>query len=349
MNNFFRLKTTVFFALVTLFMVSCSSDSNDDIFVDPDTSDFDGELSVFEDGNDNRTVSINGANVSGTTAKVKVSFKTTSNSMRRLYVTQNVSDFGAEPYKLETAGITVDDKKDGSLDLSSDNKNEFEFAIPFPVPTSADSKIVYTIWATTGRGDFRDITKRNAISDTAVGTITITGSGTSTANGIKSFSATMLAAPLGDGSSETFISLYNNKVYKISEGEETAALWDFGYYYGATHKASLASTSDYPSLFDHDNDSNTALVNVSGLTGVDQAELNKFYIAVSTIDFDAITSDSDLDVITTATSERVTDLSVGDVLEFVDQYGNKGIIKVIEISGTSGTGDFIKLDIKVQI
>jgi len=349
MNNFLKLKTSAFLVIVVLFMASCSSDSNDDIFVDPDTSAFDGELSVFEDGNDNREVSINGADITGATALVKVAFKTTTNSMRRLYVTQNVSDFGAQPYNFQIGGVTVDDKKDGSLDLASDNKNEFEFAIPFPVPTSVDSKIVYTIWATTGRGDFRDIAKRNAISDTAIGTITITGSGTSTANGIKSFTATMLSAPLEDGSSETFISLYNNKVYKISDGEETAALWDFGYYYGFTNKASLASTSDYPALFNHDNDTNTPNVNVSGLTGVAQEELNKFYIATSSIDFDAVTSASDLDGIQTITSERVIDLSVGDILEFIDQYGNKGVIKVIEISGTDGIGDFIKLDIKVQV
>ncbi|WP_299189474.1 hypothetical protein [uncultured Aquimarina sp.] len=349
MNKIFRLKSIALLSAVTLFITSCSSDSNDDIFIDPtDPTAFDGELSVFETGNDNRTVTIDAANVSGTNATVKVSFSASSNTMRRLYVTQNVSGFGAVPYDFAVAGVTVDDKKDGSLDLSSDNGDAFEFAIPFPVPTSADSNIVYTIWATTGRGDFRDISKRNAISDTAIGTITITGSGTSTANGIKTFTSTLLAAPLGDGSSDTFMSVFNNKVYKISEGEETAALWDFGYYYGFTQNASLASTSNYPELFDTNND-NVADAAVSGLTGVAQDELNKFYITTSTIDFDAITSASDLDVITQATTERVTGLSMGDVLEFTDQYGKKGMIKVTNITGTDGNDGSITLDIKVQI
>ncbi|WP_299899286.1 hypothetical protein [uncultured Aquimarina sp.] len=349
MNKIFRLKSFIMLSAITLFITSCSSDSNDDIFIDPtDPVTFDGELSVFETGTDNRTVMIDGSNVSGNNAIVKVAFRS-SNTMRRLYVTQNVSDFGAEPYNFAVGGVTVDDKKDGSLDLSSDNGDEFEFAIPFPVPTSADSNIVYTIWATTGRGDFRDISKRNAIGDTAVGTITITGSGTSTANGIKSFTSTLLAAPLGDGSSDTFMSVYNNEVYKISEGEETAALWDFGYYYGFTQKASLASTSDYPALFDDDNDASTPLVNVSGLTGVAQDELNKFYISTSLIDFDAVTSATDLDGISQATTERATELSVGDILEFTDQYGKKGVIKVTNITGTDGNDGSITLDIKVQI
>lgn len=339
MNKIFRLKSFIMLSAITLFITSCSSDSNDDIFIDPtDPVTFDGELSVFETGTDNRTLMIDGSNVSGNNAIVRVAFRS-SNTMRRLYVTQNVSDFGAEPYNFAVGGVTVDDKKDGSLDLSSDNGDEFEFAIPFPVPTSADSKIVYTIWATTGRGDFRDISKRNAISDTAVGTITITGSGTSTANGIKSFTQTMLAAPLGDGSSETFISLFNNEVYVINDGIETAALWDFGYYYGATQNASLASTANYP----------TNIIDVPAISELDASELNNFYITTSSIDFDAVTSASDLNGIATPTSERVTGLSEGDVLEFVDQYGNKGVIKVIEISGTDGTGDFIKIDIKVQI
>ncbi len=349
MNKILKFKSILFLLSISLIISSCGSDSNEDIFVPVDPgSQFDGELEVFETGTDSRMITVDGSTVSGPNATVRVAFKS-SNNMRRLYVTQNVSDFGAEPFNFSVTGVMVDDKKDGSLDLTSDNANEFEFAIPFPVPTSTDSNIVYTIWATTGRGDFRDITKRNAIDDTAVGTITISGSGTSTANGIKSFTATMLSAPLGDGSSDSFLSVFNDKVYKISEGEETAALWDFGYYYGATQNASLASTSNYPALFDDDNDSNTPLVNVSGLTGVAQAELNQFYIATSMLDFDAVISAADLDGITQATTERATNLSMGDILEFTDQYGKKGVIRVMNITGTSGSDGSITLDIKVQI
>ncbi|GAA3516571.1 hypothetical protein GCM10022393_33350 [Aquimarina addita] len=348
MNKIFKRKPILFLATIALFTASCSSDSNDDLVIDPTdpTSEFDGELSVFESGADNRTVNINSSDVSGDNATVKVSFASSS-SMRRLYVTQNVSGFGEVPFEFSVTGVTVDDKKDGSLDLTSDNANAFDFQIPFPMPTTVDSQIVYTIWATTGRGDFRDISKRNAIDDTAVGTITITGTGTSTATGINSFTSTLLAAPLGDGTSETFLSVYNNEVYKISEGEETAALWDFGYYYGATQFASLASTANFPALFDTDGDGNVDS-GVAGLTGVAQDELNNFYIATSSLDFDAVTSASDLDGIVASTSERVTGLSIGNILEFVDQYGNKGLIRVTNITGTNGNTGSITLDIKVQ-
>lgn len=338
MSKLFNLSSTIIVLALSMFIVSCESDGNDDIFVDPDGQ-FDGELTVFDTGGDTRSITINGSSVSGTTATVKVSFTNTGSTMRRLYVTQNVSGFGEVPFEFAVAGVTVDDKKDGSLDLSSDNGNGFEFAIPFPVPSASDSEIVYKIWATTGRGDFRDVTKRNAFDDDAVGTITISGSGTSTANGIRTYTQTILAAPLGDGSSETFMSLYNNEVYVINDGIETAALWDFGYYYGATGEASLASAANYP----------TNIIDVPTISGLAASELNNFYIATSALDYDAITSAADLDGISTPATERVNNLSIGDVLEFVDQYGNKGVIKVLDIEGTFNSGDFIEIAIKVQV
>lgn len=337
----------IFSCILIITLVSCSDD-NDDLIVEPG-SEFDAEIIVTENEvGDIRTATINTSNIAGTNATVKVRFETNSSSMRRVYITKNISATGEEPFQFTDQ--QVDDKADGSLDLVGDDKNEFEFQIKFPVPTVSDGTVVYKIWATTGRGDFRDVSKRNALGPTSLGQLTIrAGSGIDSANGIKSYTATMLSAPLGDGSSDTFISLYNNTVYKISDGEEYAALWDFGYYYGSSQKASLASTAEYPALFNHDDDTDTPLVAVSTLTGVDQSELNTFYITTSNIDFDSITSASQLDGITTPSSQRATDLSVNDVLEFEDKYGNKGIIKVIEINGTDGTSGFIKIDIKVQV
>lgn len=346
MNKIFRFRPIALFVLAaTIF--SCSSDDNDDLVITDPDAEFDAELIVTEAGTDDkRDVTVNAADVTGD-IKTKVVFSANSANMRRLYITQDVSATGEEPFVFTSQ--EVDEKPDGSLDLVGDDKKDFEFQLDFPKPAVTNGTVVYKLWATTGRGDFRDITKRNALGDDVVGTITVRyGSGVNDGSGIKAFTQTMLAAPLGDGSSETFISLFNNEVYKISEGEETAALWDFGYYYGNTQNASLASTSNYPALFDNDNDPDTALVNVSGLTGVAQTELNTFFIASSSIDFDAVADTSDLDAITTPTTQRVTGLSEGNVLEFVDKYGNKGVIKVAEISGTNGTGDFITLDIKVQ-
>ncbi|WP_025741649.1 hypothetical protein [Aquimarina pacifica] len=348
MNNLIQLKSLAILMLIALFTFSCGSD-NDAITISDDEEEdslYDGELSVFEQGGDNRNVTINASGLSST-ALVKIAFETTTNTMRRLYVTQNVSNFGEDPYEFSTGGVTVDDKKDGSLDLSSDNGNGFEFAIPFPIPASADSKIVYTIWATTGKGDFRDISKRNAISDTAVGTITINGSGTNDGSGLKTYETTILAAPLSSQTSQTFMSVFDGLKYRIDEGEETAALWDFGYYYGATNNASLASVANYPPLFDTTGDGNADSA-IAGVSGVAQEELNNFYITTSTLDFDTITERSDLDNISIPTSERVTNLSVGNVLEFVDSYGNKGLIKVTGLVPGDGSSGQITISIKVQ-
>lgn len=338
MKNLFKLKS-IALILFTSAIVGCSSDNNEDIFVGNETE-FDGELTVFSTGGDNRNVLINANNVTTSTASVRVAF-TSEEPMRRLYVTRNTANSGAVPFDFAVSGVTVDDKKDGSLDLSSDNRNAFEFVIPFPVPTSDDSNIVYTLWATTGRGDFRDISKRNAIGEAAIGTITITGSGSFMANGISSFTQTLLEAPLADGTSDTFISLFNGEVYKISDGEEFAALWDFGYFFGNTNRASLASASNYPSN----------IVNIPTISGVAQEELNSFFLAKSTLtsaDFDAVTSASDLSTIATPTSERVTQLAEGDIVEIEDQYGNKGLLRVTDITGTDGSSGAITFDVKIQ-
>ena len=51
---------------------------------------------------------------------------------------------------------------------------------------------------------------------------------------------------------------------------------------------------------------------------------------------------------TAITSERIQGLKVGDVVEFVDQYGNKGLIKVSNISPGFGSDGSITFDVKVQ-
>ena len=117
------------------------------------------------------------------------------------------------------------------------------------------------------------------------------------------------------------------------------AYWDFGYFYGATNNASLASTYDYPSnVID--------IVSIAKIT--DKEDLNKTYFAISTMNFDNVVNASDLNGIVKSDKQTITKLKVGDVVEFVDNYDNKGLIKVTEIKGTYNQGDYIKLDIKVQ-
>ncbi|WBX73849.1 hypothetical protein PG913_00910 [Tenacibaculum pacificus] len=270
--------------------------------------------------------------------------------MKRLYITKNVygSEQGAIAYDLSTVAAAVKTKGDGSIDLGTKEGQEFTYKIPFEAPTSTDGVVVYKLWTTrlatlgtTSKGDFRDVSKRNAYGDlNAFGTITIkAGNATATATTIKQFSAVILAAPLANGSSKSFISVYNGETYAINAGLETASFWDFGYYYGNTHKASFASASDFPK----------AIVDIADKANINitQEPLNNFYIAKSTKDFDTVTT-SELETIVTPTSEKVTNLSTGAVLEFEDKNGAKGLIKVTKIEGTDGNSGKIYFDVKIQ-
>jgi hypothetical protein len=344
MNTILKLKSIVTLLIIAAFTFSCSSDDNTDIEGPSEETTYELIVNTTNANNSKeRDIQITTDQLNST-VKVNVTF-TASNSMKRLYISKNEDGLANEPFKFTNQA--VDEKKDGSIDLVSDNKKEFTFNIDFDTPSNLNGTITYVLWATTGRGDFRDVSKRNAIGDFDFGTITIKAGNGATGNGVKSFSQTILSAPLADGSSESFISLFNSTIYKINQGEEYAAFWDFGYYYGATGKASLASASNYPMLFDTDNDE-IADASVAGISGVAQEELNNFYITTSTIDFDSITNASDLDEISVPTTERVTNLSVGDILEFVDNYGNKGVIKITEIVEGFGNDGKITFDVKVQ-
>ena len=346
MKRFLKNPIFILTLCTSLFIASCGDDNDDLVVTEPD-SEFDGEIIVTEaNSGDKRSAVINADIIDDDEVLIKVRFATTTENMRRLYITQNIGGTGIEVYNINenSEGIEIDDKADGSVDLMGDNKKEFEFQIRLAKPIIDDGTVVYTLWTTTGRGDFRDISKRNAIGDTAVGTVTLEyGSSVNATNGIKSFSETItLKAPLGDGSSETFISLFNEEIYRIDQGEEVAALWDFGYYYGVNNRASLASTISYPN----------EIINIPEISGVADAELNSFYFAKTDLtqsDFDAITIAADLDGIVQSDNQVVTNLEPGSVVEFVDSYGNKGVILVVSIVEGAGTNGEITLDIKVQI
>lgn len=317
--------------------------SDDSVFTPPvDTPVTTPELIVTEAGTgDKREISINTDKL---VAPVLVKFATTSESMRRLYITSNVNGLGADPYTFENPD--VDSKADGSVDLKSDTKKELEYLINFPTPTEDNSTIVYTLWTTTGRGDFRDAAKRNAIpvgegEAATVGTITITKGtgGTSESGNLRNLGTIKLKAPLSDESSDTFMSVFNGKTYKIND-KETAALWDFGFYYLVKSGATLASPQVY----------NTDVINVPNVSGIAVGDLNKFYFKKSTKtvqNFDDASLNSDLDF-DAPTSQDVQSLKVNDIIEFADQYGNKGLMKVTALKESYGSDGYIDITIKVQ-
>jgi hypothetical protein len=326
------------FQLGLLFMaffavVSC--DDNDEIQIDPD-KDYDVELTVAQGGaaNPNAPVTVNASTQS--TVSAKVTFTSTDKSMKRLYITQNVGGQGETIYKPTES---VDLKADGAVDLTGKNANNFDYAFELPVPSGISTgTVVYKFWTTTGNGDPRDLTQRLAVGP---GTITLNYGGTNPSVKVKSYADVKLAAPLADGSSSTFLSLLDGKVYKINQGEEYVTYWDFGYYYltsGAN--ASLASTAGY----------NPLVVNIPQKANTSE-DLNKVFFNTSsktTAEFDAIAISADLDYIQASANQTITGLTANSVVEFVNQYGKKGLIKVLEVSGTDGSTSFIRIAVKVQ-
>jgi hypothetical protein len=322
-------------AIMVIVAAGCN-DNDEIVVVDPNAA-FDAVLNVSESGaanpNVNVTVDANTASV----IKSKVTFTTTTKNMTRLYITQNIKGQGETIFKPTE---NVDLKGDGAIDLTNKNSKNFEFQFSLPVPAGvgAAGTVVYSFWTTDGVGDFRDKTKRLALG---TGTITLRfGTGANPDALLKSYTAKILAAPLADGSSETFISLFDGKLYKIKDGAEFAALWDFGYHFTNAAGASLASTSYYETSF--------PFVDVNGIAGT--SDLNEAFFALSTktsADFDASTKSGDLTFAKSAT-QIVSNLAVGNIVEFVDKYGKKGLIRVVEIKGTFNSGDYIKIDIKVQ-
>ena len=348
MSKFFKPKSILGLFLIAILAFSCSSDDNSDISIPPPGDDdpvssFDAELFVSSAGGDMREVTVSADGSTGMEITSKVQFTNATANMRRLYITESVNGGASEPFVFTSQ--EVDEKPDGSLDLVGDDKENFEFQINLPAPMAEGESIVYTFWVTNGRGDFRDISKRNAIDDTTFGTITV-NFGTPTMDPgslIRQYDAVVLKAPLSNAASETFMSLFNGEKYQINQGEETAALWDLGFYWLNQDGVSLASTADY----------RDDIVDVPAASGIPLADLNKTYFAISSAtvtDFDAITTSAEIDaiVIATPTSQRVNQLAIGDIVEVVDQYGNKGLIRIDDFEPSFGSDGFIEMTIKMQ-
>ncbi len=278
------------------------------------------------------------------TAKVRVTFVDGSDAaknIRRVYITQNIAGTGEEKFDVSVLGSGIDTKGDGSIDVENKTSDSvvYEFNLPVPSALGSGGTAVYKFWSTSGKGDFRNSDKRLAIG---VGTLTLkVGNGENTAM-VKSYTDLQLNAPLNDGSSNSFISTLDGAIYKINQGEEFVAFWDFGYFYGATGLASFASTENYPS----------SVINIATVANTTSEDtFNKVYFAESTktaADFTAVSTSGDLNSITASTEQRVTQMNEGDVIEFVDNYGKKGLIMIKEIEPGNGSGDFVKFDMKVQ-
>jgi len=175
------------------------------------------------------------------------------------------------------------------------------------------------------------------------------GTASNPANGlasVKSYTDIKLTAPTADGLSKTFVSLLDGKTYNVSAGIEYVSLWDIGYLYSVTaDAATLRAPYNYPSI----------AIDIPAKASTTNEELNKVYFKKSTTItaaiFAATTISSDLNSVAVAaelSSIVVTQLVVNDIIEFVDQYGKRGALKVLEINAGNGSDKFIRIAIKVQ-
>ncbi len=290
----------------------------------------------------------------GTSVPGRVVFTSDATTQRRMYITQNISGQGDMPFNsFDLASDDLDKvlKADGSIDLDGASKKEIDFTFELPVPDISNGQIVYTFWTTRGKGDFRDITKRLALG---AGTITVTvGTGANPAAEVRDFTGIKLFAPAADGTTESFFSLLNKQVYRINEGPEFRAFWDFGYYFGASgvsagENASFASTITFDESFGFPVEGLTPGMNEDDM---EEETLNTAFFALSTLDaagFDAVMLSGDLGNIAQSSSQKITNLAVGSVIEFVDNYGKKGLIKITEIEAGFNNNDFIVFDVKIQ-
>ncbi|MEK6477641.1 fasciclin domain-containing protein [Catalinimonas sp. 4WD22] len=166
---------------------------------------------------------------------------------------------------------------------------------------------------------------------------------------VTSYEAFLLAAPTAEETSETFFSTSTGELYSfddvVSSTEPLSAEIDFGYFYGNTLEATLLSP---------DNGNWTSTV------GYDMGEWNQLNTTVfrstnlSAEGFDAIASsqgdaiEAEFEAGTAVTSPgRINGLVADDVVAFQTEDGRFGLVKVVEVVGTTGANDGIRIEVKV--
>ena len=170
----------------------------------------------------------------------------------------------------------------------------------------------------------------------------------------KIYSAILLAAPTGDKTSKTFFSTNIGETYSVEEVNSATTNIskeiDFGYYYGATNKASLAGPGNYPMII-YDlgpNGSNWSTLNITNFkrTSLTNAQFIEF-----TVDSQLAINDA-YDNASGSAVQVITQLVEGEIIAFKTDMKNnknpKGLFKVVSITGTDGSDGKIELEIIVN-
>ena len=168
------------------------------------------------------------------------------------------------------------------------------------------------------------------------------------------YEAVLLAAPVAERTSKTFFSATSGGTYSIEDviaetGGITSDSIHFGYYYGNTGQASLASPAEYP----------TQGFPSLGADGANWSTLNETMFRPVTLTGtfdDVMTSDEVASLFETAgnasESGVINQLQVGDVYAFSFSEGdetNFGVFQVDAIEPGFESNDSITLTVKVAV
>jgi hypothetical protein len=162
------------------------------------------------------------------------------------------------------------------------------------------------------------------------------------------FSTVLLSAPLADLSSETFFSTSTGDTYSVNEIISTvdpiSEIIDFGYFYGETFNATLASPAAYPIDYTEDTwvDLNETKLKMTDLTSTEFLEYSSDVETIVSL-FD----DADFG----SNEGQVRNLEAGDVIAFElseDRDSRRGLILVSEIVEGAGENSYISIDVTVE-
>jgi len=163
------------------------------------------------------------------------------------------------------------------------------------------------------------------------------------------YEAFLLAAPDGDANNDSFFSSEDGMLYSFNDvvgtSDPVSSSIDFGYFYGASFEASLLSpdNTNWTSTVGYDmgqwGSRNTTIFRTTNL---------------SADGFDAIASSQGDDIeaefeagTAVADPGRVSELTADDVVAFQTEDGRFGLVKVVEVVGTTGVTDGIRIAVKV--
>lgn len=364
------IKKIIYFALVVnLILTSCKN--NEEGIVKKETKHHNTtkeKNSIILKSIDKKTKEIVITSDPNKLVDVTVRFSGNKN-ISRLYLTKNVYSEakGASPYQFSDLGQK---KKDGSVELSKQNQKEFTHKFQFKTPKKKNDIVEYHLWVTTKRGDFRNASKHNAINDRALCKVIIKSGKDVKLKPItlKTFSSIVLKNSTSKGESESYVfSTFDGKIHKLDEDKEYASYWDFGYYLGNYNSllsqyhghngngGHFLSIRRYLNAVRYQN-LITSIKKRLKERGINHEELNytSYNLNNRTIaDFDAIKKGSDLDNLLGKKGvkfypqSKASKISKGFVKEFINDYGEKGIIKVTNfVPGQNGQVEF---DIKIQV